>query len=148
MVVDNPPFAGVRTALETAHSFANTMVVSATPAPALEQEWGAAGLLDFIDEIAGQEFGPKREQLAAALRAGFSAQQSLMVGDAPGDHAAAEEHGIRFFPIVPGAEEESWRRFGSEAMPKFRAGTFDDAYQQALLDSYYAALDSHAGAPS
>jgi phosphoglycolate phosphatase-like HAD superfamily hydrolase len=144
MVVDNPPFPGVSEALKAAHAFANTMVVSATPAQALEQEWGAAGLLPEIDKVAGQEFGPKKQQLAAALEAGFEREKALMVGDAPGDHAAAEAHGICFFPIVPGQESDSWAELNKHGLRRLREGSFAGEYQRSLLNSYYTTLDAHS----
>jgi phosphoglycolate phosphatase-like HAD superfamily hydrolase len=142
-VVDNPPFPRVKETLEKAASFANTMVVSATPAPALKQEWGGAGLLTYIDQVAGQEFGPKKEQLAAALETGFDRDKALMVGDAPGDHAAAEDQGIPFFPIIPGAEEESWKELEVEGLDRLRKESFAGSYQVSLLERYYGALDNH-----
>lgn len=144
VVVNNPPFSGVQTTLSFAHTFANTMIVSVSPAAALQQEWGAAGFLDDIDLVAGQEFGPKKAQLAAALSEGFEPTKALMVGDAPGDHAAAKSHGILFFPIVPGREEESWQNLERDGLTRFRQGRFSGRYQEEILDEYYAALDSHS----
>lgn len=143
-VVDSPPFAGVRETLVCAHAFANTMIVSATPAPALRQEWGAAQLLDEIDVIAGQESGTKKAQLASAMEAGFDPDKALMVGDAPGDHAAAEAHGILFFPVTPGKEEESWQMLKREGLPRLQEGRFRGQYQTDLLAAYYAVLDGHS----
>lgn len=144
LVVENPPFPGVEDTLRAAKRFANTMVVSATPASALEQEWGAAGLLDYVDRVAGQEVGPKKAQLAAAMEAGFDRQKALMVGDAPGDHAAAEAHGILFFPIVPGHEVESWRELRDRGLALLREGRFAGEYQEEILHHYYQTLDSHS----
>ncbi len=145
-VVDNPPFSGVREMLSDAHDFANTMIVSATPGAALRQEWGAAQLLADVDVIAGQEAGSKKTQLASAMETGFETDKALMVGDAPGDHAAADANGILFFPIVPGHEVNSWLELRAEGLARLREGRFRGSYQDGLLQAYYDALDGHRGA--
>lgn len=144
LVVNNPPFAGVGDTLSFAHTFANTMIVSVSPASALRQEWGAAGFLEEIDLVAGQEFGPKKAQLTAALSEGFELTKALMVGDAPGDHAAAEDRGILFFPMVPGREVESWQELKLNGLPRLRDGRFSGDYQKEILETYYSVLDSHS----
>ena len=48
----------------------------------------------------------------------------LLVGDAPGDRAAAAEAGAFFYPILPGHEAESWRDFRETALPRFFAGDY------------------------
>ena len=137
-----PPFPLVRESLEEAKTFANTMIVSATPAEALRKEWGQAGLLSSIDVIAGQEVGPKKQQIAAALQGGFAPERALLIGDAPGDHRAAQDNGILFFPIVPGKEKESWQQFHNEGLRNFRQERFAGAYQEHVVEVYYAALDA------
>jgi phosphoglycolate phosphatase-like HAD superfamily hydrolase len=143
-LTDKHPFPFVAESLARIHAFANTMIVSATPASALEEEWSAAGLMEHIDVVAGQEFGPKKEQLSAARDAGADARRSLMVGDAPGDHAAAEANAMMFFPIVPGREADSWKELFDTGIEHFKTGDFAGAYQQDLLARYYAALDNHS----
>jgi len=59
-----------------------------------------------------------------------------MIGDAPGDYKAARANSAWFFPINPGAEETSWKRFYEEGMERFLGGTFDKAYQRELLDEF------------
>jgi hypothetical protein len=59
-----------------------------------------------------------------------------MVGDAPGDHQAAMANKALFFPINPGAEEASWRRFYEEGIDRFFSGTFAGSYQAALLQEF------------
>ena len=54
-----------------------------------------------------------------------------MIGDAPGDYQAAGREQALFFPINPGAEEASWRRFYEEGIDRFFAGTFAGDYQQS-----------------
>ena len=75
-----------------------------------------------------------------AIARNYPPGQSLMIGDAPGDHAAAEANRALFFPINPGAEEASWRRFFDEGIDRFLAGTFAGEYQQQLLDEFHRYL--------
>ncbi len=143
-LTEKHPFPLVAESLARIHEFANTMIVSATPASALEDEWRAAGLMEHMDVVAGQEFGPKRAQLAGARDAGADPARSLMIGDAPGDHAAAEANDMLFFPITPGREAASWRELHETGVDHLRTGTFAGAYQADLLTRYYAALDNHS----
>ena len=62
-----------------------------------------------------------------------------MVGDAPGDRKAAEANGVLFYPIDPGHEDESWRRFHDEALPRFFAGTYAGAYMAEQVARFEAA---------
>ena len=65
-----------------------------------------------------------------------------MIGDAPGDYQAAMANAALFFPINPGAEEASWKRFYEEGIERFLGGTFVGEYQAELLaefDSYLPA---------
>jgi hypothetical protein len=41
-----------------------------------------------------------------------------------------------FFPINPGAEEASWRRFYEEGIERFLSGRFAGEYQAALLAEF------------
>ena len=58
----------------------------------------------------------------------------MMVGDAPGDETAADDVGIRFFPILPKRENESWRHFQDAVFPRFLA----DRYAPAAETRYRA----------
>ena len=78
------------------------MVVSATPAEALEREWGEHDLREHVALIAGQECGSKKEHLALAAVGRYEPANILMVGDAPGDCNAAKANGVLFYPIDPG----------------------------------------------
>ena len=55
-----------------------------------------------------------------------------MMGDAPGDLAAAHASGALFFPINPGYEADSWERFYQEGYRKFLDGTFAGKYEEEL----------------
>ena len=55
---------------------------------------------------------------------------TLMIGDAPGDYAAAKANDALFYPINPGCEDASWKRFLDEGIERFFKGTFAGEYQQ------------------
>ena len=50
-----------------------------------------------------------------------------------------------FYPIMPGSEAESWRRFRVEALPRFLAGTFRGAYMDSLVAEFEALLPELPG---
>jgi phosphoglycolate phosphatase-like HAD superfamily hydrolase len=140
LVREVPPFPFVRESLETMAGRADVMVVSATPGEALNREWEEHGLKQFVALIAGQELGSKREHLALATSGRYDRQKVLMVGDAPGDRAAAEANGSLFYPIDPGHEDESWQRFYEEALPRFFAGTYAGDYMARQVARFEALL--------
>lgn len=143
MVHDIPPFPGVREALEKMQQQADLIVCSATPNGALQSEWKEHGIDAYVRCICGQEVGSKKESLSACQKFGYEAEKMLMIGDAPGDQAAAEAVGALFFPINPGHEEESWSRFLDEACDRFFAGTFAGDYQAQLIKEFEKYLPEH-----
>ena len=134
------PFPGVRESLERAVLKADILVVSQTPLEALRREWVEHDLIRYVRLIAGQEHGTKTEHLALATRGKYEADRILMIGDAQGDFQAARDNKVSFFPIVPGKEADSWKRFHDEALNRFLAGTFKGAYEAALFRDFDAAL--------
>lgn len=138
MVENVPPFPMVRESLNRLSAVADLIVCSGTPKSALEAEWNEHGIADLVAEIHGQESGPKKEILKVATK--YSSGKALMVGDAPGDQAAAAAHGVLFFPIFPGREEESWREFHEVGIKRFLSGTFAGEYQRRLIDEFERAL--------
>lgn len=134
MVHGVPPFPCVRESLQALADKADILVVSATPEEALRREWQEHGLDGYVRAILGQESGTKKDFLALAAK--YPAGHALMVGDAPGDHQAAVANESLFFPINPGDEETSWRRFLEEGLQRFLQGTFVGDYQQALLAEF------------
>jgi len=131
-----PPFPLVRESLEAMRGKADIMVVSQTPFEALKREWEEHSIDGYIRLIAGQEMGTKTEHIAFAAKDKYPADKILMVGDAPGDLEAAKKNGVLFYPVNPGHEEASWRRFNEEALDRFFAGTYAGAYEQALIKEF------------
>jgi phosphoglycolate phosphatase-like HAD superfamily hydrolase len=144
MVRELPPFPMVRESLGKVRQRADVIVVSQTPVEALEREWQEHRLDGLVNFIAGQEAGTKAEHIRFASGGRYAPERMLMIGDALGDLSAARDNGALFFPIVPGTEEHSWRRFYEEGSDRFFAGTFAGAYQQNLLRAFEAALPATA----
>lgn len=140
MVTGVPPFPYVRRSLEAMRDRVDLMVVSATPLEALEREWAEHGLAEYMDVIAGQEYGTKAQHLAAAAKGKYADDHILLIGDAPGDRDAAFAQGVLYYPINPGHEARSWRRFHDEALGRFLAGSYAGAYQATLLAEFEALL--------
>ncbi|HET7723043.1 MAG TPA: HAD family hydrolase [Propionibacteriaceae bacterium] len=134
------PFPGVREAMAAMYDSVDEMTVSATPVEALEREWSEHGLARYMRVIAGQEMGGKAEHVRYAAVGKYGRDHILLIGDAPGDRVAAAEAGCLFYPILPGAEARSWRRFTEEALPAFLQGEFAGAYQEALVAEFTARL--------
>jgi len=140
MVHDVPPFPFVRECLEKAAPKADMIIVSATPGEALEREWAEHDLAKYVAVIAGQEMGKKAEHLKLAAGGKYAPEKILMIGDAPGDMRAARANNALFFPVNPGAEDESWERLHTEAMDRFFAGTYKGAYEDQLVKEFLAFL--------
>jgi phosphoglycolate phosphatase-like HAD superfamily hydrolase len=120
-----PPFPYVRESLIKAGPKADLMVCSATPVVALR-----------VFTIAGQEQGKKSEHIAYASEGRYEKTHILMVGDAPGDQKAAEANGALFYPINPGHEDASWKRFHDEALDKFFAGEYAGDYEARVIAEF------------
>lgn len=135
-----PPFEAAREGLLRLRRRSDALVISQTPESALRAEWSQHGLAPFVRAIAGQERGTKTEQLRWASGGRYAAGRVLMIGDAPGDRAAARESGALFFPILPGREEESWRRFVEEGYDRFLSGRFAGSYEERLAAEFDSLL--------
>ncbi len=140
MVENVPPFPFVRASLGKLAGKADMLVVSQTPTEALCREWKEHDLDGFVRLICGQEMGTKSEHLQKATQGRYDVDKVLMIGDAPGDLKAARAVNARFYPINPGGEEASWKRLHDEALERFLAGSYDSAYESALIDEFQAHL--------
>ncbi len=102
-----PPFPWFRVCAERLAPRADIICVSVAPGEALEPEWQAHDIAKYAAVLAGQEMGGKKEHLRIAAGGKYAKDCVLMIGDAPGDLAAARANGALFFPINPGYEEQS-----------------------------------------
>jgi len=115
---------------------ADIVVVSATPTEALIREWQEHDLAGFARVIAGQEMGTKSEHLKWAADGKYPQEKILMIGDALGDLKAARSIAALFFPINPGSEEKSWKRFRDQGFKRFVAGQYAGEYEARLIEQF------------
>jgi len=139
-----PPFPLFRECLDRIRAKADVIVVSQTPGEALKREWEELGLDTLVRFIAGQELGTKSEHLEYVAKGKYPSNKILMIGDAPGDLIAAKSTGALFYPVIPGGEDESWKRFYDEALDKFFGMTYEGDYQEALLAEFGKSLPEKA----
>lgn len=137
-----PVFDGVFQVLEKLHAQADLIVVSQTTEEALVREWNHAGLTKFVDVIAGAELGSKTESLKTVMTGRYAPDKVLMIGDAPGDLEAARAAGCLFFPIIPGAENDSWIELRTEGLSQVLAGSFQGASQDELISRFTSVLSA------
>jgi phosphoglycolate phosphatase-like HAD superfamily hydrolase len=136
MVHGVPPFPYVRDSLEALKEKADMIVVSATPTAALTREWEEHKISPFMRVIAGQEMGKKALHLELATQGKYPSDRVLMIGDAPGDMRAAHANDALFYPINPGAEEASWKRFYEQGLHRFLEGSYAGEYEKQLIAEF------------
>ena len=79
--------------------------------------------------------GTKKEHLALTTSP-YKPNHTLMIGDAPGDLAAAKANNALFYPINPSQEEASWKRFHDEALDVFLADKYAGSYEADLIAEF------------
>ena len=121
---EKKPFPGVAQALAAAHAAADVAVVSSANREAVEEEWTCCGLLSSVDVLCCQDSGSKAACIAQLKAKGYDPAHILMVGDAPGDQAAAQKNGVLFYPILARHEAESWAEFTAKALPALLSGSY------------------------
>lgn len=138
-----PPAEIFPEAAQTVKEFADRVDfigVSSANKEAVYEEWKASGIFDDCRWVACQDVGKKNVIIASALAQGYRKENTVMLGDALGDIAAAAQNGVRFFPIVPGKERASWETFRKEGILRLIEGTFDQEYQDQLIQEFEDSL--------
>ena len=118
------PFEGVAEGLAAMQEFADVAVVSSANREAVEAEWQRYRLLEHVDVLLCQDAGSKAHCIEGLLGKGYDPHNVLMVGDAPGDKAAAERNGVYFYPILVRHEAESWRELRATGLSHFQGQTY------------------------
>lgn len=137
---EGKPFDGCAAALASLHSRMDIAVVSSANASAVEHEWNAGGLAEHTDIRFGQEAGTKTACIGHLLESGYEKSRVLMVGDALGDLAAAQENGVLFYPILVGGERESWERLSGDIGEAFLQGRYAGEPENAEIAEIKALL--------
>ncbi len=133
-------FAGVKEAFEAAKSQFDIAIVSSANFDAVAEEWERCHLLEDVDVLTTQRDGSKAHCISELLKKGYAKERVLMVGDAPGDLAAAEENGVAFYPVLVRLEKESWARLPA-LLQKFTKGEAAEklaALRQKFFDNLQA----------
>ncbi len=128
------PFSGAAEGLAAAANFADVAVVSSANRDAVLEGWSRYNLLEHVDIVLAQDAGSKH-CIAELLKKGYAPDHVVMVGDAPGDQAAAEANGVYFYPILVKKEADSWREFCTEATSHLRDGDYA-AYGEKKLNAF------------
>ena len=118
--------------------FADIAIVSSANRDAVEEEWEKFGLMNLVDLVLCQDVGSKAHCIAELKKKGYADDHILMVGDAPGDKAAAESNGVFYYPILVRHETESWEEF-PQAAERFRDGAYRD-YGEMKAQAFLANL--------
>jgi phosphoglycolate phosphatase-like HAD superfamily hydrolase len=135
-----PPFPNAMKAIEKISLIADSIIVSQTPFEALDREWQEHDMKKLVSVIAGQEHGTKAEHIAFAAKNKYPDDKILLIGDARGDLEAAKDNGILFYPVIPGKEDQSWKRLLNEGLDKFISGKFAGIYEDNLLIEFGRSL--------
>lgn len=130
------PFDGACDGVRTAHEAADVAIVSSANQEAVKEEWEKFGLMESVDICMTQSEGSKAFCIGEMLKKGYAPDHVLMVGDAPGDQAAAEKNGVLYYPILVRKEAQSWKRFTDEALPKFLGGSYSGEYQGQVIREF------------
>lgn len=140
IVKDVPPFPFLRESLEKLQGKADVVVVSAAPGEAMVREWNEHDIARYVAVMAGQEMGSKTQHLQYATKGRYKENHVLLVGDAPSDQRAAKANNALFYPVNPGGEEASWKRFHDEALGRFFKGQYAGAYEKKLIAEFESRL--------
>ncbi|MHB9151065.1 MAG: hypothetical protein ACYC2S_00295 [Spirochaetales bacterium] len=136
--------------LKTLAPRAELLVHSSLPEAVALNQWEMAGLGDSFLRIAGAERGNFAAYLRTALKNGYDADPILVIGTTGTAWQAAQSVGARFFPIVPGAEEQSWQNLSEVFFPAFMRGesAFIDrdsrSFMRMMLDDIESTIASDA----
>lgn len=129
-------FDGVKETLEKAEKLVDIAIVSSANEDAVTLEWSHCGLLSKVTHLFSQNAGTKEMCLLKLKDMGYDGAKMLMIGDAPGDLAAANSAGIDFYPIITGRESESWKEFTDKILDAFINGVYHKNYYDMYLDKF------------
>lgn len=135
------PFEGAAEGVKAAHQYADVAIVSSANEEAVTGEWRRYGLMESVDVCLTQKEGSKAYCIGKMLEKGYAKNHVLMIGDAPGDLAAADENGVLYYPVLVNREMESWNRFTEEALELFLKKRYEGSYQMQRKQEFIGNLD-------
>ncbi|MDT2731799.1 HAD hydrolase-like protein [Streptococcus parauberis] len=134
-------FPGAVEGLEALHKLGKVFVVSSANKEAVEEEWQDQGLMLHIDDLYCQDRGKKEDVIAALIKDSYAANKIMMIGDSPGDLAAAEQNSVAFYPILVGEEAKSWKELADSVSKAFVQNRFTEEDQVNLISTFWGNLD-------
>ncbi|MCM8824554.1 MAG: HAD hydrolase-like protein [Candidatus Omnitrophica bacterium] len=134
------PFANVKESLEVISEKADIAVVSQTPYDDLFEYWYSHDMIKYVNVICSQEMGSKVFQIEMLKKIGAYPEDNVMViGDSYGDLESAEKNNVRFYPVVPGKEEDAWKNI-FEVFDLFLAGKYRAENQEIFIKEFLNVL--------
>lgn len=130
-------FSEASVALKTVKEYANLAVVSSANKAAVIEEWEHEDLLKYVDVLYTQEEGSKAECLKKLIAMGYEPQHIIMLGDSPGDIAAAKASGVLYYPIVPKEENTAWEEFTNQYFRLFLEGKYGNKVMEELVEECF-----------
>lgn len=135
------PFENVESGLKEIKGNADIAIVSTANRGEIRNEWESSDLLPYSQALFGQEDGTKEICINKLINFGYDYDKVLMIGDAPGDLVAAHTNQVLFYPIIPGKEEDSWKRLVDQSFKRFINGSYDENYENQLINEFWGALN-------
>lgn len=135
-------FPGALEGLDTLHELGKVFVVSSANKEAVEEEWNDQGLMTHIDDLYCQDRGKKEDVIASLILQGYAPEKIMMIGDSPGDLAAAQQNGVAFYPILVGDEAKSWEELANSVGKAFVEGNFTEENQEQVIAQFWHNLEN------
>lgn len=135
-------FPGALEGLGTLHELGKVFVVSSANKEAVEEEWNDQGLMSHIDDLYCQDRGKKEDVIASLILQGYAPEKIMMIGDSPGDLAAAQQNGVAFYPILVGDEAKSWEELANSVGKAFVEGNFTEENQEQVIAQFWHNLEN------
>lgn len=132
------PFEGAKEALEEISKKARVVIVSSANKEAILSEWEKFGLLEYVDEVMGQDKGLKQDCIKYVINQGYSKENIVMIGDSLGDLDAAKINEVYFYPIIFDDEKNSWNNFKDNILELFLNHKYDD---RDIIEKYNEKLN-------
>ncbi|EFR44002.1 HAD family hydrolase [Streptococcus pseudoporcinus] len=133
-------FEGTKKALEKLGQVGQVFVVSSANKEAVEEEWKDQGLIPYVADLYCQDRGKKEDVIAQLISEGYDQSKILMIGDSPGDLAAAEMNQVSFYPILVGQEKASWLALTEKFADLFISNGLDDLELAQLKEKFWKNL--------